>query len=136
MTDLLELAIKAHGGMDRWDQLTSVEGQFSIGGAIWGFKGVPGVFGDITVALDLHTERVTIDPVAGLDTRTVFAEGLEFGSAGCGVDDVIHLFGVADACGAAELALVSIAAKHVESQSLPCCSGVAAVRVSRCGRSD
>jgi hypothetical protein len=82
MTDLLELAINAHGGMRRWDQLNSVEGQFSIGGAIWGFKGVPGVFGDITVALDLHTERVTIEPVAGPDTHTVFTEGrLELVSA-------------------------------------------------------
>jgi hypothetical protein len=75
LTDLLEFAIDAHGGMDRWNQLNSVQGEFSIGGAIWGFKGVPGVFGDITVALDLHTERVTIDPVADPDTHTVFAEG-------------------------------------------------------------
>jgi hypothetical protein len=75
MTDLLEFAINAHGGMDRWNQLTSVEGQFRIGGAIWGFKGVPDVFGDIGVALDLHTERVTIDPVSGPDTHTVFADG-------------------------------------------------------------
>jgi hypothetical protein len=83
VTDLLELAIDAHGGIDRWNQLTSVEGQFSIGGAIWGFKGVPDVFGDITVALDLQTERVTIAPVAGPDTHTVFADGhLELRSAG------------------------------------------------------
>jgi len=75
MKDLLEFAVDAHGGMDRWNQLISVEGRFAIGGAIWGFKGVPGVFGDIDVALDLHTERVTIDPVAGPDTHTVFADG-------------------------------------------------------------
>jgi hypothetical protein len=75
MTDLLQLAVDAHGGLERWNELTSVAGRFSIGGAIWGFKGVPDVFGEITVALDLHAERVTIDPVAGPDTHTVFADG-------------------------------------------------------------
>jgi hypothetical protein len=75
MTGLLELAINAHGGLDRWNQLASVEGQFSIGGAIWGFKGVPGVFSDIRVTLDLHAERVTIDPVSRPDAHTVFADG-------------------------------------------------------------
>jgi hypothetical protein len=82
MSDLLTLAVEAHGGLQRWNQLTSVEGRFAIGGAIWGFKGVPGVLSDITVALDLHTERVTLDPVAGPDTHTVFADGrLELRSA-------------------------------------------------------
>ena len=72
---LLALAIDAHGGLERWNELTSVDGRFIIGGAIWGFKGVPDVLADITVALDLHTERVTLDPVAGPDTHTVFADG-------------------------------------------------------------
>lgn len=75
MSDLLALAIDAHGGLRRWDQLTSVEGRFAIGGAIWGFKSVPGVLADITVALDLHTERVTLAPVAGADLHTVFTDG-------------------------------------------------------------
>lgn len=75
MSDLLTLAVDAHGGLERWNQLTSVEGRFAIGGAIWGFKGVPGALADITVALDLHAERVTLDPVAGADTHTVFADG-------------------------------------------------------------
>jgi hypothetical protein len=82
MSDLLTLAVEAHGGIDRWNQLTSVEGRFAIAGAIWDFKGVPGVLADITVALDLHTERVTLDPVAGPGTHTVFVDGrLELRSA-------------------------------------------------------
>jgi hypothetical protein len=73
--DLLTLAVDAHGGLERWNQLTSVRGRFAIDGAIWGFKGVPGALADITVDLDLHTERVTLDPVAGADTHTVLADG-------------------------------------------------------------
>ena len=75
MADLLALAVEAHGGLARWNELTSVRGEFAIGGAIWGFKGVPDVLADITVALDLHTENVTLDPVGGPDTHTVFADG-------------------------------------------------------------
>jgi hypothetical protein len=75
VADLLALAIDAHGGLDRWNQLTSVHGRFIIGGAIWGFKGVPDVLADISIGLDLHTERVTLEPVAGPDTHTVFADG-------------------------------------------------------------
>jgi hypothetical protein len=73
--DLLALTVEAHGGLKRWDELTTATGRFAIGGAIWGFKGVPGVLADITVALDLHTERVTLDPVGGSDDHTVFADG-------------------------------------------------------------
>jgi hypothetical protein len=75
MSDLLDLAIKAHGGLDRWNELSSVEGRFVIGGAIWGFKGVPDVLPDITVTLDLHTERVKIAPVGTADTHTLFVDG-------------------------------------------------------------
>lgn len=75
MSDLLALAVDAHGGLERWNELTSVTGRFVIGGAIWGFKGVPGALADITVDLDLHAERVTIDPVGGTGTHTFFADG-------------------------------------------------------------
>ena len=75
MSDLLALALKAHGGLQRWDELTSATGRFAIGGAIWGFKGVPGVLADITVDLELRTERVTLKPVGGVDTHTVFTDG-------------------------------------------------------------
>jgi hypothetical protein len=75
VADLLEVAVEAHGGLARWNELTSVEGKFAIGGAIWGFKGVPDALANITVALDLHTESVTLDPVGGPDTHTLFANG-------------------------------------------------------------
>ena len=74
MSDLLALALNAHGGLQRWDELTSATGRFAIGGAIWGFKGVPGVLADITVDLDLRSERVTLNPVGGVDTHTVFTD--------------------------------------------------------------
>jgi hypothetical protein len=39
MTDLLDLAVQAHGGMERWRQLSSIRVAASITGAIWFVKG-------------------------------------------------------------------------------------------------
>jgi len=75
MTDLLDYVLDAHGGINRWNRLHSVEGQFSIGGAIWTFKGVPDALKDVTIVADLHSERITISPVAGAHNHSVFAEG-------------------------------------------------------------
>lgn len=38
MDELLSLAIKAHGGLDRWSAVTSVQAATSITGAIWYLK--------------------------------------------------------------------------------------------------
>jgi hypothetical protein len=32
--DLLTLAVMAHGGLDRWEQFTSVKASISVGGAL------------------------------------------------------------------------------------------------------
>jgi hypothetical protein len=39
MNELLELTVKAHGGLDRWCQVTSIRVPASITGAIWFVKG-------------------------------------------------------------------------------------------------
>ena len=35
MNDLLQLAVNAHGGIDRWNKLTWVDTDLSMTGAIW-----------------------------------------------------------------------------------------------------
>jgi hypothetical protein len=37
--DLLKIAVEAHGGLARWDEVSSVEIDVSITGAIWYVKG-------------------------------------------------------------------------------------------------
>jgi hypothetical protein len=44
VNDLLQLAVDAHGGLDRWNALTSVDTDLSLTGAIWSEKGKPDVF--------------------------------------------------------------------------------------------
>jgi hypothetical protein len=43
MNSLLERAVDAHGGLDRWNQFTALEAKLSIGGAIWSSKQQPGL---------------------------------------------------------------------------------------------
>ncbi len=43
MSDLLDLAVEAHGGLKRWNAFTRLRAEVSIAGAIWGFKQQPGL---------------------------------------------------------------------------------------------
>ena len=60
MNQLLELAVTAHGGLDRWNQLKSVNTSMSITGGIWYVKGRPDVLKDVTVEAQLHEEKLKI----------------------------------------------------------------------------
>jgi hypothetical protein len=59
MNDLLQVAVNAHGGLERWNQLKTVKASVSITGAIWQLKGKPDVLQDITIEAELHKERLT-----------------------------------------------------------------------------
>jgi DDE domain len=39
MSDLVDVAISAHGGLDRWRQLRPVSAPLRVGGALWALKG-------------------------------------------------------------------------------------------------
>jgi hypothetical protein len=60
VNDLLALAVKAYGGLDRWNQLRSVRVAMSVTGGIWYVKSVPNVLQDIIVEADLHEEKLSI----------------------------------------------------------------------------
>ncbi len=42
MSDLVDLAISAHGGMDQWRWLSTVSAHLRVGGALWALKGPTG----------------------------------------------------------------------------------------------
>jgi hypothetical protein len=60
MNDLLTLAVDAHGGLNRWNRLSTVRSSMSITGALGLMKGKPDVLSDIRVEAQLHTERIII----------------------------------------------------------------------------
>jgi len=71
MNNLLETAVEAHGGLARWNELTTATVHASITGAIWYVKSKPDVFKDIVMTIDTKIERLITDfPVQ--DKRSIF----------------------------------------------------------------
>jgi hypothetical protein len=71
MNDLLQVAVDAHGGLSRWNQLKRVRANLSITGAIWQMKGKPDVLEDVSIEAELHKERL-ITHFNRQGKRTVF----------------------------------------------------------------
>jgi hypothetical protein len=71
MNNLLESAITAHGGLDRWNQVKSITVDASITGAIWFVKNQGDALKDIRFEVDTKRELLTMDFV-GQDKRSVF----------------------------------------------------------------
>ncbi|MCW2907054.1 MAG: hypothetical protein JWL68_1843 [Actinomycetia bacterium] len=71
MNDLLESALAAHGGLDRWNQVKSITVDASITGAFWHLKGKGDALKDVRLEVDTTRQRVTIGFV-GQGKRSVF----------------------------------------------------------------
>jgi hypothetical protein len=41
MNDLLNLAMKAHGGLERWKQVRNMQAKVTLNGTLWQIKGRP-----------------------------------------------------------------------------------------------
>ena len=75
MTDLLKLAIEAHGGLDRWSRVTRIEAQASIGGAVWASKGQRGILDDVRVRADPRTREMPPAPSRKAVTTPAITRG-------------------------------------------------------------
>jgi hypothetical protein len=71
MNDLLELAVGAHGGLDRWNQVNSIAVAASITGALWHVKGKSDALKDVHLEVNTKRELLKMDFV-GQDKRSVF----------------------------------------------------------------
>jgi hypothetical protein len=58
MNSLLKFAIEAHGGLDRWNQLSSLTANVSVTGALRPIKGKLDVLKDVRIELTLHLQRL------------------------------------------------------------------------------
>jgi len=65
MSDLLNIAIAAHGGLERWSQFKTLQAEMAIRGAIFEAKRIAGLQDDVTYEMQLHQERVTVDRFGG-----------------------------------------------------------------------
>ncbi|OCB53930.1 hypothetical protein A5722_23270 [Mycobacterium vulneris] len=72
MSDLIELTIDAHGGLDRFNQFPHLSAQLHQGGVLWGLKGQPTVLEHANVRVDLKQEAVSHWPFAPTANRSRF----------------------------------------------------------------
>jgi hypothetical protein len=72
MNDLLNLAVKAHGGLERWNKVKSVKVAASITGAIWFVKSKGDALKNVVMTVDTKAERLITD-FPGQDKRSIFA---------------------------------------------------------------
>src|ERR1700730_12080825 len=68
VSDLLELAMSAHGGLDRWREIKTLDLRMSLTGNLFRIKGYPE--GVPNVLMHVDTQRIAVDtsPWAGVGT--------------------------------------------------------------------
>jgi hypothetical protein len=71
MNDLLELAIEAHGGLDRWREVKSIEVALTISGALLRIKGFPERL-ETSVLIDADLPHTVMRPYGGAERRGDF----------------------------------------------------------------
>jgi hypothetical protein len=71
MNELLDLAVRAHGGLGRWNKVNSVKVAASITGAIWFVKSKGDALKDVVMTIETKKERVTTD-FPGQNKRSIF----------------------------------------------------------------
>ncbi|WP_180685985.1 hypothetical protein [Streptomyces gossypiisoli] len=72
MSDLTAHVIRAHGGLDRYEQYESATVDFRSGGALWAAKGQEGVFDRAAVRVDLRRQHASHYPFTSAGLRTSF----------------------------------------------------------------
>lgn len=72
MNELLELAVNAHGGMKRWEQVNRIHLQLSVTGFLFAIKGLPDGMTDMLMSIDCREQSVTVAPYSRSDLRGRF----------------------------------------------------------------
>ena len=52
MNDLLNLAMKAHGGLERWKQVRNMQAKVTLNGTLWQIKGRPDGLSGVVMRLN------------------------------------------------------------------------------------
>jgi hypothetical protein len=70
MSELRDLVISAHGGIERWNEVKAIEGDMSITGALWARKGWPDVLKNVHVIADAKSQWISYQPFIRDDMRS------------------------------------------------------------------
>src|SRR5260370_17943006 len=71
MNDLLKLAVASHGGLDRWNHVTSITVGASITGTLWDLKSNGHALKDVRFVVDTTKQLLKMD-VVSQERRTPF----------------------------------------------------------------
>jgi hypothetical protein len=71
MSELLNLAVKAHGGLDRWNKVKAIKVAASITGGIWYVKGKGDFLKNVVLTAQTQKEHLTVD-FPGQNKRAIF----------------------------------------------------------------
>jgi hypothetical protein len=71
MSNLLQSAVAAHGGLERWNEINAIKVTASITGAIWFVKSQGDALKNVVMTVDTKVERLVTD-FPGQDKRSVF----------------------------------------------------------------
>ena len=74
MNNLLQTAVTAHGGLERWNQINAIKVAASMGGAIWFVKSQGDVLKNVVMTVDTRVERLITD-FPGQNKRSIFEPG-------------------------------------------------------------
>jgi len=71
VSELLDLAVKTHGGLDRWNKVKAIKVAASITGGIWYVEGKPDFLKNVVLTADTQKEHLTVD-FTDQDKRAIF----------------------------------------------------------------
>jgi hypothetical protein len=75
MSDLLDLVLEAHGGLERWREVESIDLRLTMGGPFAAVKQQPHGLPDVLVRVSAHTPRTRISPFPYSGSRGIFQPG-------------------------------------------------------------
>ena len=71
MSKLRDLVIDAHGGIERWKSVQTIEGDMSITGGMWAMKGWPDVLKTANVTARTQSQWISYRPFINAELRSV-----------------------------------------------------------------
>jgi hypothetical protein len=71
MTELLDLVLQAHGGLDRWNKFQKITATIVGGGGLWPLKGVELNPGPREMTVTLHEQWASVSPFGQPDWHSV-----------------------------------------------------------------
>jgi hypothetical protein len=72
LNELLEFAVEAHGGLERWRRVINITARLSIGGLIVANSGWESALANIAVRIDARDQHAVLSPITGTDRRCLF----------------------------------------------------------------